>query len=98
MIKIHNIENAVEIIKTLVSDVYNPIWWVIDDFEVNGHIVQCTGVNQWGHIVIDDYIVDARLSTSWGIPDNDAPTGMRFVNGLEYAEMKLREEVKKENV
>lgn len=96
MVKVNRIENAVEIIETLLKDLYSPLWWVVEDFEVNGHRVEIQGVNQIGHIVIDDHYVDAYHP--WNIPDEANPGERITVTGLEYVEILLRKEVKKENV
>ena len=60
MVKMHNAECVIKVLKELRKDDYSPLWWVVDDMSCNGHVIKVKDSTLWGHVIIDNSYVDIR--------------------------------------
>lgn len=69
-----SVDQAIKIFSKLAEDVYSPLWELIEDFLVNGHLVQTKHRDYWYSVHIDrqnyrisgncSYIVDGKEYTA----------------------------------
>ena len=77
-----SIKSALNIFKVLADNEYSLIWEVVEDFEVNGHVVSVQRSNRRKHVIIDNTYVSIEENVTTHVGDN------RY-EGLEYVEYRL---------
>ena len=73
------VDGAIKIFKILSQNYYSSIWSLIEDFEVNGHIVKVKSSTLWNHVIIDNGFVPLSEDTVI-----TAVNGKTY-NGLDFA-------------
>lgn len=53
MKNIYSVDRAMEVIKKLAENQYSALWDLVEDFEINGHVVSIKNSTQFGHIIVD---------------------------------------------